>query len=403
MSLLNREELEALVSDQNGLRVSVYMPTHPTGREIQQDPIRLKNALDEAEQQLLDAGLRKSEAQALLEAGHQLVKNDFFWQHQSDGLVLFLAQDMTRTYRLPLSFEKLVVVAHRFHIKPLVPLLSHDGQFYLLALNQDEAQLLLGSQYNIREIEEEEIPEDLADILHSEDFERHLQFHSSTQVPGVPQERPAHPAHPSQAEVAAERPGTFHGQGGGEMDFKAELLRDFHHLDDALSEFLAGEEIPLVLAGVDYLLPLYEEANSYPHLMEEGIEKDPQALNQEALHQAAWEILEPRFEKDLEEALGIYKHLAAEEGATTSVKIEKIVPAAYDSQVDTLFVPLDVQQWGKFDPETRTVEVHDVAQAKDEDLLDFAAAYTLLNGGTVYAVSPEDMPAKAPMAAVFRF
>ncbi len=402
MSLLKREELETLISDQNGLRVSIFMPTHPTGREIQQDPIRLKNALDEAEQHLLDAGLREPETQALLETGRQLVKNDFFWQHQRDGLALFLARDITLSYRLPLDIEKLVVVANRFHIKPLIPLLSHDGQFYLLALNQDDAQLFLGSQYKIREIEEEEIPEDLANILHSEDFERHLQFHSSTQVPGVPQERPAHPAHPSQAAVAVERPGTFHGHGGGEMDFKAELLRDFHHLDDALSEFLAGEERPLVLAGVDYLLPLYEEANSYPHLIEESIEKDPQAFSLETLHQAAWDILVPRFEKDLEEALNIYKHLAAEDGST-SVKIEEIVPGAYDSRVDTLFVALDVQQWGKFNPEARTIEVHDVMQPKDEDLLDFAAAYTLLNGGKVYAVSPEDMPAQAPMAAVFRF
>ncbi len=402
MSLLKREELEALIRNQDGLRLSIYMPTHPTGREIQQDPIRLKNALDKAEQQFLEAGLREPEIEALLEAGYQLVQNDFFWQHQSDGLALFLAQDITRDYRVPLSFEKLVVVADRFHIKPLISLLSHDGQFYLLALNQDEAQLFLGSQHNIREIEEEEIPEDLADILHSEDFERHLQFHSSTRVPGVPQERPAHPAHASQAEVTAERPGAFHGQGGGERDFKAELLRDFHHLDDALSQFLAGEEIPLVLAGVEYLLPLYEEANSYPHMVEESIKKNPQALSLEDLHQAAWEILEPRFEEDLEEALGVYKHLATEDG-TTSVALEAIVPGAYDRRIDTLFVASGIQQWGKFDPEARTVKVHDIAQPEDEDLLDFAAAHTLLNGGTVYVVSPEVMPAPAPMAAVFRF
>lgn len=403
MSLLKREALTSLISHRDGMHVSIYMPTHVTGREIQQDPIRLKNALDEAEQQLSEAGLRKSQVEALLKPGYQLVEGESFWQQQSDGLALFLAQDMSRYYRLPLNFEKLVVVADRFHVKPLIAPLSHDGQFYLLALNQDEAQLFLGSQYNIREIEEEEIPEDLADILHSEDFERHLQFHSSTQVPGVPQERPAHPAHPSQAEVAAERPGTFHAQGGGEIDFKEELLRDFHYLDDALNEYLAGEEIPLVLAGVEYLLPLYEEANSYPHIVEEGIERDPQSLSLEALHQAAWEIVAPRFKQDLEEARGVYKHLAAEDDDTTSVEIEEIVPGAYDSRVEALFVALDVQQWGKFDPETRTVEMHDVAQPEDEDLLDFAAAHTLLNGGTVYVVSPEDMPTPAPMAAVFRF
>jgi hypothetical protein len=137
-------------------------------------------------------------------------------------------------------------------------------------------------------------------------------------------------------------------------------------------------------------------------MVEESIKKNPQALSLEDLHQAAWEILEPRFEEDLEEALGVYKHLATEEG-TTSVALEEIVPGAYDRRIDTLFVASGIQQWGEFDAEARTVKVHDVAQPKDEDLLDFAAAHTLLNGGTVYVVSPEVMPAPAPMAAVFRF
>ena len=38
----------------------------------------------------------------------------------------------------------------------------------------------------------------------------------------------------------------------------------------------------------------------------------------------------------------------------------------------------------------------------DEDLLEFAAIQTLLNGGTVYMVGAEKMPESDPFAAVFR-
>lgn len=49
------------------------------------------------------------------------------------------------------------------------------------------------------------------------------------------------------------------------------------------------------------------------------------------------------------------------------------------------------------------VNLHPEPEPDDEDLLDFAAVYTLLNGGTVYALAPEDLPTSAPAAAIFRF
>jgi hypothetical protein len=47
--------------------------------------------------------------------------------------------------------------------------------------------------------------------------------------------------------------------------------------------------------------------------------------------------------------------------------------------------------------------VHEEAEPSDEDLLDFAAAQTLLNSGTVYAIEPEKVPDETLLAAVFRY
>lgn len=114
------------------------MPTHRTGQDIQQGPIRLKNLLGVAEKMLLAKGVRHPEVQQLFQEAETLFAEGGFWQRQREGLALFLSPDMFRRYRLPLEFDEMVMVAERFHLKPLFPILSSDNIFYVLALSQNE-------------------------------------------------------------------------------------------------------------------------------------------------------------------------------------------------------------------------------------------------------------------------
>ncbi|HEX6203844.1 MAG TPA: hypothetical protein VF100_12640, partial [Thermoanaerobaculia bacterium] len=72
-------------------------------------------------------------------------------------------------------------------------------------------------------------------------------------------------------------------------------------------------------------------------------------------------------------------------------------------RVDTLFVPRGVRRWGRFDESSRAIEPHDEQRADSEDLLDRAAVHTFVNRGTVYSVTPEEVPAGGPLAAIFRY
>jgi hypothetical protein len=71
--------------------------------------------------------------------------------------------------------------------------------------------------------------------------------------------------------------------------------------------------------------------------------------------------------------------------------------------VDTLFVARGRQIWGSFDQKSGTVRFSEKDGSGTEDLLDTAVAYTLINGGTVYAPEPEKMPQQTLAAAIFRF
>src|SRR4030042_5720604 len=134
MNVLTRNNLNLLMAVHKGPCVSVFMPMHRSGPETQQDLIRFKNLIREAEERLITRGIPAPEASELLESGKKLLQGDFFHQHQSDGLAMFLSPEVFRTYMLPFVFKELVFVADRLHIRPLLPLLSGDGRYYILAL-----------------------------------------------------------------------------------------------------------------------------------------------------------------------------------------------------------------------------------------------------------------------------
>ena len=91
MDILTKDELKTLIEHQDEASVSIFMPTHRVGRETQQDPIRLKNLLGEAKAQLTANGVRAPEARKWLEPAQALLEDQDFWQHQSEGLALFIA------------------------------------------------------------------------------------------------------------------------------------------------------------------------------------------------------------------------------------------------------------------------------------------------------------------------
>ncbi len=61
MKVLTREELRLLAENEPSPCVSIYLPTHPRGEEMQEDRIRLETLVDRAEPMLLAQGFRLNE------------------------------------------------------------------------------------------------------------------------------------------------------------------------------------------------------------------------------------------------------------------------------------------------------------------------------------------------------
>lgn len=373
------DDLAMLTASGRAPAVSIFLPTHRAGPETLQDPIRFKNLLRAAEDQLAAAGARASEVRALLAPAFDLLEDSQFWQHQQEGLAVFAAPGVFRRYRVPRGLDEKMVVSHRFHVKPLVPLATDDGTFFLLALSQNQVRLFEGTRDTANEIALEGVPPSLAEALKYDDPQKQLQYH--TGAPG--------------------RAAVFHGQGTGIDEHKDNLLRFFRQVDAGIRKLLGERHTPLVLAAVDYLLPIYREASTYPQLVDEGIPGNPERLSTAALHRQAWSILEPRFARAQEEAAARYRRLAGT--GRTSTELTLIVPAAHHGRVEVLFTARNAQEWGSYDPETDRVDRLPEPRSAGQDLLDLAVVEALRRGGAVHVLEPRSMPDRATVSAIFRY
>lgn len=381
MHTLSQDELQTLLGKHPGLCASIYMSTFRTGAESQQNPIRFRNHLRCAEEKLLVAGLRSQEIKALLEPAQALLGNALFWRRQSDGLALFISADHFRCFCLPEPFAELVAVADRFLVRPLLPVLRKDRRFFILTLSQKEVRLLEGSGQGIGEIELG-LPKSLDAALQYDEIERQIRFRTGSGGGGT-----------GAAMVS--------GHGGVADDTKDNLLKYFRMIDRTLTDRLKDEEAPLVLAGVDYLFPIYREANMYPHLIDEGIPGNPKGISPDALYRSALKIVDPFFQKAENDALAQYRQSSGT--GLTATDIREIVPEALHGRVGALFIAAGSESRGSFDRESGAVEPHPTPEAEDGDLLEIAAIQTYLNGGSVFILPPGKMPEPKELVALFRY
>jgi hypothetical protein len=388
MAILSQSDFKALIEQTHDPCLSLYMPTYRIGAEMQQNLIQFRNLLRDAEQKFLARGVRRPEVEALLEPAQALLSEHPFWEHQAEGLAVFLAPEVFQPYRVPLKLNRFAIVADRFHVKPLLPLFIADGQFYVLTLSQNAVRLFQGTRFSIQAVELKGIPTSLAEAMRYTVVGKQLQFHTSTQAPGGPGGR---------------RQAMFFGESAERDEEKTNLLQFFQQVDEGLRHRLKDIRRPLVLAGVDYLLPLYREASEYPNILPEGIPGNPDRLNAEALQARAWEIVEPIFQSTQQGAFEHYQELAGSGSPQASSDLQSILTAAYIGRVHTLWVARDQLQWGLFDPATTRIYFHQSPEASSVDLLDLAVAYTVLNGGAAYAVELAHVPHQQLAAAVFRY
>lgn len=384
MDTFGASELRRLTSSDHGTCISLFMPTHAAGRDGQQDALRLKNLTATAERELLERGMRSPDVRKILQPVRELPDEPDFWEKRSQGLALFVADGVFDRFRIPLPLDEAVVVNKRFQVKPLLPLLNAATRFFVLAFSQNRVRLFEGNHSGCHQVVVPGLPENMQKSLNYDQFSRSPQSHAGQRGND----------HGKQGVV-------FHGQGDEREIAKEDLAKYFRLIDAALHPVLRKKQTPMILAAVQYLLPIFRDASSYPHIAREELPGNPDHASEHELYGRAWPIAQAWNDAQLAEATSKYLQLAGT-GKTVD-DLHRILPAASQGQIETLFLERGAHRWGCFDTHTNQVRLNGFApKGTDDDLLDLAAVQTLLNRGTVYSVETDRCPSP-PVCAVLRY
>jgi hypothetical protein len=381
MSLMTMTDLRQLAAINEGPSLSSYLLMHRTRPASDENPRRFKAMLRRAEQLLAIVPLPAAKREELLIPCRTLLEDRFFWEHQDQGLALFATPHHFQYFRLPYAPEEATLVLHRFYLRPLLPLVTGDGLFYLLALTQKSVRLFEGSRSGLRLLTVPNLPGSLAETFPDTEFENQLQMHS--------------------ANAGGGRSVVYHGGGEGRDELKKRLLEFFRRVDHAIQNVLRDHPAPLLLAAVDYYLPIYHEAARNPHLLSVTLPGSPEHLPEIELHQRAWTVVEPHLRAAEQHALERAREWAGTNRAFTDPV--QIATAAREGRVEILIAARGRQQWAAVDESQARFELHAQAQPGDEDLVDYATVQTLLHGGQIFVVDPEQIPDSAPAVALLRY
>lgn len=359
-----------LIKSAEGTCVSIFLPTHRSGRETLQGPIHLKNQLREASNSLVAQGVSSSDAAEYLKPLSAYLDDSEFWQHQADGLALFHCQGLTEAFRLPINVPVRTVVSDSFDVTPLLPMVSIEGRFFILAVSENDVRLLDATRFSFYEVDVEGMPKSMAEALFADDKEQQINYHSGA----------------GSSPKGGGRSAMYFGTGddGSKEQHKTDCKRYFDKLDNSLSAILKQNPHPVVLAGVGYLLPIYKAANRSAMIIGE-VHGSPDRATAEALHAEAWVTAESFFTKSIDESLEAFRE--AHGTGLASGTLHKITAAAAEGRVKELFVDLDR------------------LALQEESLIDVnrAVSETLLKKGQIHVVGQGVLPDDAVAAAIFRY
>lgn len=245
--------------------ISITLPTHRTAPENRQDPVRVKNLVREAADRLLEE-FPKREMEPLLIRLEKLAES-IDYNNLLDGLVLYVNQDYSRSFILPISVPERVVIDDNFFTRNLVHALNHTTRYWVLVLSEQPTRLYEGIHDTLIEVQGDGFP-----MEHS--------------MPGGSKKLPG-------------------GPGVRKSAYRDEYHRKFfRQVDSALKTFMDDDRLPLVLIGVDRYHAFFDEVSNYQDLIFGRITGNHDKTSTPDLSKMVWPLVEEKFAARRQQMLG---------------------------------------------------------------------------------------------------
>jgi hypothetical protein len=380
MNNFNQEKIKELVQHTHEPAVSVYLPMERAGDETLKNPIRIKNMRKQIESQLQISGYDEQLIQAIVGRFDELTDGYEFAQNQLDGVAIYIAKDFMKLVKLPYKFDEGVYIGKTFELRPLLQAFQNGQEYYVIAASREHARLFSADKFNIVEIElGSDVPTSFEEAMKFDQPEDRLHHQTISGADGG-------------------RTPVFHGHTESDQE-KKNIRRFFRMLDEGIMDAVAHHDKPFLLVGLAYLQPIYREATKLPHVLDVGLDKNPDDMDIKELHHQSWALVKEALKSDVKKAITQYEEMLGTEKSSSNLK-EISLAAAY-GKIDTLLVEKQAQVMGQVKPAQQEVEPEENGEV---DLLKFSVNQTLKHSGDVFVFDEEDMPSeKSPALAVLRY
>src|SRR5262249_30786599 len=134
---------------------------------------------------------------------------------------------------------------------------------------------------------------------------------------------------------------------------KTRMRQYARQIDQALRPLLNGHELPLILAATEPIDAIYRSVNSYPNLLPQSLQGNPDASSDAELTASARHVLDELYADELRTVQETYALRASQRRA--SADIADVARAATYGLVSTVLVDIDAVVPGSVDEETGAV------------------------------------------------
>ncbi|MCX5204498.1 chemotaxis protein [Streptomyces sp. NBC_00237] len=353
--------------------VSLTLPTHRHRPENQQDHIRLRNLLSEAEKRLLDdPKLSRDQAAAVVRNLNEAV-DELDPEHFLEGLVLYASADEARTYLVSATVPERIVIGDSFLTRNLVAASARQIPYFALILSTGEVRLWHGVGYELNEVD------DQADELEGSGF------------PVI------------SSGVDRDGPPNRTGDHGATQDFRNMLTE----ADRKLTPLLQEAVLPVVVVGLRQHVATFRELSRHGAVLAADLEVGgllhttaPELVEQLAPARAALAAL------DAEEAMKALD--AARSGKRYAAGAQDCWQSAREGRVGHLVVEESVRVFARVEevegaPRAALVFADEGGEGVEDDVVDSLVEMVLDADGDVTFVPDGALGEAGGMAAALRY
>lgn len=367
--------LQQLRQTQGNPAVSVFVPTHRTFPDNEQDHIALKNQLKVVEERVGEE-YDKRTAQAMLDAIDAQIA-DIDHNYNLDTLAIFATPDSAQVLRLPFDTPERVIVGDKFAIRDLMRNLSQSLNYYVLAVTNDSARLIEG----------------VDDRLVKEIKEGSARQKNMKNIP--------FPIHNTTLPTNSKADRT------GSSDDDKYLKEFFNRVDKSMQEIHGVAPKPVFVMADSQNIGVYEQVCDNPSIIAGKIDNIDHMddANPQAFIDAVQSLVEQQREARYTTAEGELEKARNENMLRTD--LQEVYRAAFEGNAQTLLVKTGYRVPARIDETAQTLQVVDESDENSPNVIDDAVGEIIdlakQNGANVVFMPADRMDDKEPVVLITRY